>query len=107
MGDFISISEENFQEQILNSPLPMILEFSGQNCKPCRTLEPLLSLLGKEWTEKACMAQVEVEKSPNLAIRFGVMSVPTTILFKAGEACARVNGLHSVERIRKIFLPYI
>jgi thioredoxin 1 len=107
MGEFIEIHEDNFQDQVLNSPLPVILEFGGQCCRPCKTLEPLLIHLGKEWMGKVQIAKVEVENSPNLAVHFNVMCLPTMILFKGGESRATLTGLHSLERIRKIFLPYI
>jgi thioredoxin 1 len=107
MGEFIEIREDNFEEQVIQAPLPVILEFGGQCCRPCKTLEPLLAHLAKEWAGKVKLAKVEVENSPNLAVRFNVMCVPTMILFKDGEARATLTGLHSLERIRKIFLPYI
>jgi thioredoxin 1 len=107
MGDFVVIQEDNFNVEVLDSILPVILEFGGASCRPCKTLETLLLKLGQEWAGKVRLAQVEVENAPDLALRYNVMCLPTLVLIKGGQVYATLTGLQPLERIRKTFLPFI
>src|SRR5450756_2698719 len=68
-------------------------------CAPCKQLEPELVKLGGEWGEKVRLAKVDVDEYPNLAMKFGVMGVPTLILFMAGQAKQRLTGYQPSQRI--------
>lgn len=92
---------------MLKSAVPVVVEFGATWCRPCRQLEPILQKLGQEWGGKAVLAHVDVDESANLAVKFGVMSVPTVILFKGGQAVARLSGFQSRERILEKFNPYL
>jgi thioredoxin 1 len=93
------INESTFDQQVLKSSIPVVVEFGATWCQPCRQLEPVLAKLGQEWGNKAVLAKVDVDESANLAMKFGIMSVPTVILFTVGQAAARFSGYQSRERI--------
>ena len=107
MREFVLIDEENFEQEIIQSKKPVILEFGGVWCKPCKTLEPMLLQLAEEWGEKVKLAKLDVEDCPVLAMQYQVMSLPTTILFINGEQRESMIGLKSRERVRKIFEPHL
>ena len=99
MEPFFHVTETNFDQEVLKSSLPVLLEFGATWCAPCKQLEPELVKLGGEWGEKVRLAKVDVDEYPNLAMKFGVMGVPTLILFMAGKAKQRLTGYQPSQRI--------
>ena len=77
----------------------MLLEFGATWCAPCKQLEPELMKLGNEWADRVRLAKLDVDESPSLTMKFGVMGVPTVILFVNGEAKQRLTGFQSRQRI--------
>ncbi|MBI9044202.1 MAG: thioredoxin family protein [Anaerolineaceae bacterium] len=102
MAEFIKIDESNFDTLVLKQNKPILLEFGGTWCKPCKTLEPLLKQLSDEvWQDKLEIAKLDVDDCPQLTMQFQVMSVPTTILFIDGKPVEQINGLQSRNRIHE------
>jgi thioredoxin 1 len=99
METFITINNINFEQEVLKSALPVLLEFGATWCQPCKRLEPELAALGQQWTGKVRLAKVDVDESADLATRFGVMGVPTVILFIGGSAVQRMQGYQDRRRI--------
>jgi len=107
MNEFIAIDESNFEKNVLKSEIPLLLEFGAPWCRPCKSLEPILSRLGQEWDGRMRVARLNVDECVNLTMRFQVISVPTTILFVGGEEKARFTGLQKPDRIREQIAPYL
>jgi len=99
MGEFLHIDEANFDLDVLKAEKPVLLEFGATWCVPCKQLEPELIKLGGEWADKVRLAKLDVDESPSLTMKFGVMGVPTVILFVNGEAKQRLTGFQSRQRI--------
>jgi thioredoxin 1 len=99
MDPFLHVDESNFNEQVLNSDKPVLVEFGATWCVPCRQLEPELVKLDGEWAGKVQLARLDVDESPTLTMKFGVMGVPTLILFVKGEARQRLTGFQPRKRI--------
>ena len=99
MGEFLHIDEANFDLEVLKAEKPVLLEFGATWCVPCKQLEPELIKLGGEWADKVRLAKLDVDESPSLTMKFGVMGVPTVILFVNGEAKQRLTGFQSRQRI--------
>ena len=85
----------------------MLLEFGAAWCQPCKRLEPELAALGTEWAGKVRLAKVDVDESANLAVKFGVMSVPTVLLFVKGELKQRLTGYQPKQRIVEKMAAFI
>jgi thioredoxin 1 len=107
MSDFLEINETNFEQEVLKAGRPVVLEFGAVWCGPCKRLEPILLQLSKEWQGKALFAKVDVDHSANLAMKYGIMGVPTVILFQDGQARERLTGLQPRERLVEKFSPYL
>ena len=107
METFTHFTDANFEQEVLKSPLPVLLEFGAVWCQPCKRLEPELAALGKVWSGKVLLAKVDVDESSTLAGRFGVMGVPTIILFVKGAAMQRMQGFVDRRRIVEKMGPYI
>lgn len=107
MNGFTQINEQNFDREVLESPIPVLLEFGGVWCKPCKTLEPLLLKLSEEWDGGIRLAKLDVDDCPDITMRYQVMSLPTMILFQKGEQQEILVGLQSADKIRSMVVSYL
>jgi thioredoxin 1 len=108
MSSFVNISDSTFDQEVLKSGLPVLVEFGAEWCGPCRQMEPVLEqILNAEWKGKVRLAKVDVDESVNITMQFQVMSVPTLILFVGGEARQRLSGKHPRDRLVEKFAPYL
>lgn len=103
----IEISEANFESQVLQSKIPVIIEFGAVWCAPCKRLEPELEKLQEQWKDKFILAHVNVDQDTDLAMQFTVMSVPTTILIKDGQEMERFIGFKPIGKMIELFEDYI
>ena len=81
MADLTYVSEDTFQSEVLNSTLPVVVDFTAVWCGPCKMLEPVVKQLADEWAGKAKIVKLDVDQNPNLTMQYGVMGVPTLMLF--------------------------
>ncbi len=103
MGSLEMIPESSFDQAILQSGQPVLVEFGAEWCGPCKQLAPLLVQLAKDYQGKVRVVQVDVDACPQVTTQFGVMSVPTLILFKHGQAVQRSSGYQSREKLVRLF----
>jgi len=107
MSSFINLDDSSFDQEVLNSPVPVLVEFGAEWCGPCRQLEPILEQMAAEWDKKVRLAKVYVDQSVNTDMKFQVMSLPTLILFVDGQACERLSGKQPRDRMVEKFSPFI
>ena len=105
MSSFPQVTMDTFQSQVLEAAQPVLVEFSAPWCAPCKRLEPLLEQLSQEWEKKVAFVKANVDESPDLAMKYQVMSVPTVIMFSAGKENARLVGLQTREKLVDRFFP--
>ena len=92
---------------MLESPVPVIVDFWAPWCKPCEAIEPHLRALADEWGERVRLVRVNVDGEPGLSGRYGVLSLPTVILFVGGEPKATVYGAQPRARYEREFSPHL
>ncbi|MGB9640485.1 MAG: thioredoxin [Anaerolineales bacterium] len=106
MAELEHVSSTDFIQQVIQSPVPILVDFTAVWCGPCKMLEPVLKQLAEDWKEKLRIVKLDVDQNPELAGTYNVMSVPTLILFKGGTPLERVTGYLPKERLIRIFSPY-
>lgn len=87
-----TITKENFNQEVLNSDKPVLVDFWAEWCMPCRMLSPVVDEVANE-NSAVSVGKINVDEQPELAAQFGVMSIPTLIVFKNGEAVQRSVGV--------------
>lgn len=87
------ISTSEFQEKVLQASTPVLVDFFATWCGPCKMMAPVLDEVSSEVTGKAAVYKVDVDKDPQLAQQFGIMSVPTMIVFKGGKPVNQFVGV--------------
>lgn len=88
----VHVSDEVFEQTVLKSELPVLVDFWAPWCGPCKMIAPAVEELAKEYNGKAVIAKVNTDDHPVWASRFGIMGIPTLIVFKGGKEFARVVG---------------
>ena len=91
-GPTITLSATTFDEEITSSSTPILVDFWAEWCGPCKMIAPILEEIATEQQGKLTVAKLNVDDAPDIARRFGVMSIPTMILFDDGEPATRLVG---------------
>jgi thioredoxin 1 len=86
------VTETSFEREVLGSDKPVIVDFWAEWCGPCHAISPVLDQIAEERDGAVKIVKVNIDEEPGLALRYGVMSIPTLILFKDGEPAAAAIG---------------
>ncbi|MBQ3009375.1 MAG: thioredoxin [Oscillospiraceae bacterium] len=99
----IEITKENFEEVVLKNELPVLVDFWATWCGPCKMIGPLVEQISEEYEGKVVVGKINVDKQPELAMKYQVMSIPTLIVFKNGEIANKKIGFMPKEKIVEMF----
>lgn len=99
MPDINYINESNFQSEVLDSSLPVLVDFTATWCGPCKMLDPVVKQLATDWDGKVKVVKLDVDENVNIAMQYQVMGVPTLMLFSNGEPLQRLTGYQPKGRI--------
>ena len=97
------ISSEDFQTKVLDETQPVLVDFFATWCGPCRMLAPTIDEIAAEMEGKAKVYKLDIDQSPDIAQKYGVMSVPTLILFEGGEVKRQTVGAQPKAQLMSLF----
>src|SRR5205814_8970074 len=101
MSDIETLGEIAFDERVLSSARPVLVDFCKHGCGPCDQLLPILREFAREYENEVAFCKLNIEDHPSLALRFAIRSAPTMVMFKGGTARARISGMTSRSNIER------
>jgi thioredoxin len=101
------VTDSTFADEVLASPVPVIVDFWAPWCKPCEAIEPRLRAIASEHDGRLRLVRVDVDENLAVAGRYGVLSLPTVVLFADGKARATVHGAQPREGYERAFAPWL
>jgi thioredoxin 1 len=107
MGGVTEVTDQAFEQEILKSDVPVLVDFWADWCVPCHMVSPVVEEIGQDKSDVIRVAKLNVDDNPDTARRYGVMSIPTLILFVGGEERARVVGAKPKETILRELQEHI
>lgn len=93
MSTVVEVNEQSFENDVLQSDVPVVVDMWAEWCGPCRVLGPLLEEIAQDYVGKVKFVKVNVDHNPNLAARYGIMSIPTLLFFKEGQVAGQSVGV--------------
>ena len=106
-GKSVMVEDKDFEAKVLKSPVPVLLFAFADWCPSCRSVAPAMEELARDWKGKARVAKTNVDRSPAIANRFNIMSVPTMIFFDNGQARDRLTGAVPKLQIARKMAPFL
>ena len=97
-----NLSDSNFDESVIKSEVPVLVDFWAEWCGPCRMLAPTVEALASDYSGRLTVGKLNVDDNPNVASQFGIRSIPTLLLFKGGEVVESVVGLADKTRLQSV-----
>ena len=99
MSDVLQATDETFDSEVMQAEQPVLVDFSATWCGPCKKLEPIVKEIAGDYGDRLKVVKVDVDQAPSTAAKFGVMSVPTLLLFQGGAVKDQVVGLVSKQAL--------
>lgn len=98
-----TITSSEFESKVLRAPQPVILDFYQATCAPCRVLEPRLERAAQQYAGRVPVYRIDIDRDLSIAERFRVQSIPTILVFRAGNETERLDGLITEQQLRSAF----
>ncbi|MFH1075543.1 MAG: thioredoxin [Pseudomonadota bacterium] len=89
----LELTKDNFAQEVVSSPIPVIVDFWAAWCMPCKMIVPVVEELARLYKDKCKVAKLNIDDAMEIATKFGVMSIPTIIFFKQGREFTRITGV--------------
>jgi len=107
MAEVKYVTEADFESEVIKSNLPVLVDFTAVWCGPCKMVAPIIEQLHTEWDGKVKVVKCDADQNPNVLMQFGIMGIPTIILFKDGKPAERVTGYQPKDKLVSRFLSHI
>lgn len=106
MSESLELTDDNFEQEVLNSDLPVLVDFWASWCGPCKMVSPIVDELAKEYAGKLKVGKMNVESNGKTPVKYGIMSIPSLLFFKKGQVMEQIVGVAPkksfVEKLEKI-----
>ena len=107
MSNAAAITSEDFEKEVLQSETPVLVDFWADWCGPCKMIAPSVDAIAAEYSDKLKVFKLNVDQEPGIAAKYGIMSIPTLIIFKNGEVAEQIIGLMPKQKIEEKIAPIV
>jgi thioredoxin 1 len=101
MSKAVPVDDNNFEKVVLQADKPVLVDLWATWCKPCQMIAPILDELAEEFDGRVSFVKVDVDQNPKTASKYGIMSIPTLLIFKNGEPVSHIVGLRPKSELKK------
>ena len=101
------VNESEFQSQVLDADKPVLVDFTAGWCQPCKMIEPIVKQLAQDWDGKVKVVKLDADENPNIMMKYGVLGIPTLMLFKSGQVKERMTGYQPKDKLLTKINPHI
>lgn len=107
MSEPFDVTDETFDNEVLQADKPVLVDFWAEWCGPCRMIAPSVKEIASEYSDQLAVAKMDIDENPTTPGRYGIMSIPTLMLYKEGEVVARITGALPKDRILAQITPHL
>jgi thioredoxin 1 len=107
MSKPVAVTDDSFENDVIQANKPVLVDFWATWCGPCLMIAPILEEIADEYTDQVTVAKLDVDENPQTPAQFGVMGIPTLILFKEGETVERITGYMPKDRLLAKLTPHL
>jgi thioredoxin 1 len=107
MGKPVPVTDATFEAEVLKSNVPVLVDFWAEWCGPCKMIAPHVEELGEQFGDKLKIGKLDVDENQDTAMAYGVMGIPTLILYKNGKPIERITGYMPKERLLSRIVPHL
>jgi thioredoxin 1 len=106
-ANVMEVTDQNFEEEVLKSPIPALVDFWATWCGPCKAMSPHVEALANECTGKVKVCKLNTDDNPHTAMRYRITAIPTLILFQGGSVVKQEVGFKNLEQVKKFVAPVL
>src|SRR5215831_20975266 len=99
MAEVLYVTDSDFQNEVLKADGPVLVDFTAGWCQPCKMIDPIVKQLAQDWDGKVKVVKLDADENPNTMMQYGVLGIPTLMLFKGGDVKERVTGYQSKDKL--------
>ena len=101
------VTESEFQNEVLDADKPVLVDFTAGWCQPCKMIDPIVKQLAQDWDGKVKVVKLDADENPNILMQYGVLGIPTLMLFKSGQVKERMTGYQPKDKLVTKINPHI
>ncbi len=101
------VTESNFQNEVLNAEGPVLVDFTAVWCPPCKMVDPIVKQLAQDWEGKVKVFKLDADQNPNIMMQYGVLGIPTLMLFQGGKVQERLTGYLPKDKLLSKLNPHL
>ena len=102
MGKLIEVDDASFEQTVLKSEIPVVVDFWAPWCRPCLMVAPILDELAEEYSGRVTIARMDVDQNPKVAASYGIMAIPTMLVFKNGKPNSNIVGFRPKPELKQV-----
>jgi thioredoxin 1 len=107
MSNALAVTDQSFQTEVLQSPVPVLVDFWAAWCGPCRAIAPTIDQIAGEYAGKLKVVKMDVDENPEIPMNYGVQGIPTLLLFKGGQVVEKLVGAYPKPALVSKITPYL